>query len=134
MSVVYTQNAHQPQTDLNTQNLLTMSCPVLPPNPFRAGLTFFMKGVRECARLERFSHTLFDRSKKMATEASSLNSTAIDSSKDTSGIGRHPRGLTTLFFTEMWERFSYYGMRALLMLYMTKSVGYDEKLASSIYG
>ena len=31
----------------------------------------------------------------------------------------HPRGLSTLFFTEMWERFSYYGMRALLPLYMT---------------
>src|SRR3974390_908871 len=32
----------------------------------------------------------------------------------------HPRGLTILFTTEMWERFSYYGMRALLILYMTK--------------
>src|ERR1700684_894045 len=32
----------------------------------------------------------------------------------------HPRGLTFLFATEMWERFSYYGMRALLVLYMTK--------------
>jgi proton-dependent oligopeptide transporter, POT family len=32
----------------------------------------------------------------------------------------HPRGLTFLFATEMWERFSYYGMRALLMLYMVK--------------
>ena len=31
----------------------------------------------------------------------------------------HPRGLATLFFTEMWERFSYYGMRALLVLFMT---------------
>ena len=31
----------------------------------------------------------------------------------------HPRGLDTLFFTEMWERFSYYGMRAFLILYMT---------------
>src|SRR4051794_27597066 len=31
----------------------------------------------------------------------------------------HPRGLATLFFTEMWERFSYYGMRALLILFMT---------------
>ena len=32
----------------------------------------------------------------------------------------HPRGLTFLFTTEMWERFSYYGMRSLLVLYMTK--------------
>ncbi|HEY7180075.1 MAG TPA: peptide MFS transporter [Blastocatellia bacterium] len=75
----------------------------------------------------------------MATQASSLNSTALDSSKDTSGIGGHPRGLTTLFFTEMWERFSYYGMRALLILYMTTGVaggglGFDEKTAGGIYG
>ena len=35
----------------------------------------------------------------------------------------HPRGLSTLFFTEMWERFSYYGMRALLVLFMTEQVG-----------
>ena len=34
----------------------------------------------------------------------------------------HPKGLSTLFFTEMWERFSYYGMRALLILFMTASV------------
>ncbi len=34
----------------------------------------------------------------------------------------HPRGLATLFFTEMWERFSYYGMRAILILFMTASV------------
>ena len=34
-------------------------------------------------------------------------------------FGNHPAGLTTLFFTEMWERFSYYGMRALLVLFMT---------------
>ena len=50
----------------------------------------------------------------------------------------HPRGLSTLFFTEMWERFSYYGMRAILTLYMTKSfaeggLGFDEKYASIIY-
>jgi POT family proton-dependent oligopeptide transporter len=34
-------------------------------------------------------------------------------------LGGHPRALATLFFTEMWERFSYYGMRALLILFMT---------------
>jgi POT family proton-dependent oligopeptide transporter len=38
---------------------------------------------------------------------------------DTRGIAGHPRGLTTLFFTEMWERFSFYGMKAILSLYMT---------------
>ena len=35
-------------------------------------------------------------------------------------IGGHPRGLYVLFGAEMWERFSYYGMRALLVLYLTK--------------
>src|SRR4051794_12820309 len=47
----------------------------------------------------------------------------------------HPVGLFTLFFSEMWERFSYYGMRALLVLYMTKGfLGYGDKLAYSVYG
>ncbi|MEJ7616203.1 MAG: peptide MFS transporter [Pyrinomonadaceae bacterium] len=58
---------------------------------------------------------------------------------DTSGIGGHPRGLTTLFFTELWERFSYYGMRAILVLYMVApaaegGLGFDTKRAASIYG
>ena len=39
-----------------------------------------------------------------------------------SGFFGHPRGLATLFFTEMWERFSFYGMRALLILFMTAEV------------
>src|SRR5579864_8934011 len=51
----------------------------------------------------------------------------------------HPRGLATLFFTEMWERFSYYGMRALLILFMTASVangglGFPVMKAGAIYG
>ena len=51
----------------------------------------------------------------------------------------HPRGLATLFFTEMWERFSYYGMRALLILFMAAPVasgglGFDDKTAGAIYG
>jgi len=51
----------------------------------------------------------------------------------------HPRGLSTLFFTEMWERFSYYGMRAFLILYMTAPVvagglGFPVERAASIYG
>jgi POT family proton-dependent oligopeptide transporter len=50
----------------------------------------------------------------------------------------HPRGLSTLFFTEMWERFSYYGMRALLILFMTAPVaagglGFDTAKAGPIY-
>jgi POT family proton-dependent oligopeptide transporter len=46
----------------------------------------------------------------------------------------HPRGLSTLFFTEMWERFSYYGMRAFLILYMVHALGFDDKHAGRIYG
>jgi POT family proton-dependent oligopeptide transporter len=58
--------------------------------------------------------------------------------RDTRFFG-HPRGLSTLFFTEMWERFSYYGMRALLILFMTASVatgglGFDTAKAGAIYG
>lgn len=53
---------------------------------------------------------------------------------DTRGIAGHPRGLTTLFFTEMWERFSFYGMRALLMLYMTKGLNFEQQYAGLIYG
>lgn len=51
----------------------------------------------------------------------------------------HPSGLSSLFFTELWERFSYYGMRALLVLFMVDAVqeggmGLDDKTASAIYG
>ncbi len=53
----------------------------------------------------------------------------------------HPRGLATLFFTEMWERFSYYGMRALLILYMTAAatganpgLGLGTRDAAAVYG
>ena len=51
----------------------------------------------------------------------------------------HPKGLMTLFFTEMWERFSYYGMRALLILFMTTAVvdgglGFDDKTSGAVYG
>ena len=47
---------------------------------------------------------------------------------------KHPSQLPILFFTEMWERFSYYGMRALLVLYLVKNLKYTESLAGSIYG
>ena len=50
----------------------------------------------------------------------------------------HPRGLMTLFFTELWERFGYYGMRALLILYMTDSarggLGMNAEISGAIYG
>jgi proton-dependent oligopeptide transporter, POT family len=51
----------------------------------------------------------------------------------------HPRGLATLFFTEMWERFTYYGMRAILILFLVGSVdqgglGMSDRASSAIYG
>jgi POT family proton-dependent oligopeptide transporter len=69
--------------------------------------------------------------------------TAPTSSNQLSGgtFFGHPRGLGTLFFTEMWERFSYYGMRALLTLFMTTAtieanpgLGFDVVTAGAIYG
>ena len=58
--------------------------------------------------------------------------------RDSAFIG-HPKGLGPLFFTELWERFSYYGMRAILVLYMNASpeeggLGFDVKRSASIYG
>ena len=59
--------------------------------------------------------------------------------RDSSGIFGQPRGLTNLFFTEMWERFGYYGMRALLVLFMVApairgGLAFDTKTAGLIYG
>jgi proton-dependent oligopeptide transporter, POT family len=58
---------------------------------------------------------------------------------DTSGLAGHPSGLTTLFLTEMWERLSYYGMRALLILFMTAplaagGLAFPTEKAAAIYG
>jgi len=55
------------------------------------------------------------------------------------GLGGHPRGLSTLFLTEMWERFSYYGLRPLLVLFMSAALmeggfGFDRGQASAIVG
>ncbi len=46
----------------------------------------------------------------------------------------HPKGLYVLFVTEMWERFSYYGMRAIFTLYMTKALLLNKDISSTIYG
>lgn len=58
---------------------------------------------------------------------------------ETPTFAGHPRGLVTLFFTELWERFSYYGMRSILILYMTSAasqggLGFSVKDAAGIYG
>ncbi len=54
-----------------------------------------------------------------------------DSVTSTSG---HPKGLYLLFFTEMWERFSYYGMRAIFVLFMIKELIFSDQRSSEIYG
>jgi POT family proton-dependent oligopeptide transporter len=64
---------------------------------------------------------------------------AADTLAETRGFAGHPSGLATLFFTEMWERFSYYGMRAFLILYMVApasqgGLGFADADAASIYG
>ncbi|HEX9286148.1 MAG TPA: MFS transporter, partial [Thermoanaerobaculia bacterium] len=64
-----------------------------------------------------------------------MTSRARESGKQWFG---HPRGLSTLFFTEMWERFSYYGMRGILLLFLVNAVatggfGMSDRTASAIY-
>ncbi len=66
-------------------------------------------------------------------------SETLNSKSDTTGFGGHPRGLPTLFFTEMWERFSYYGLRPLLVLFMSAALlnggfGFERDQASAIVG
>src|SRR6266850_6238178 len=75
---------------------------------------------------------------RMATRAIPRVGVAADAAVDRGFFG-HPRGLSTLFFTEMWERFSYYGMRAFLLYYITASVargglGFSDAQGASIYG
>ena len=62
-----------------------------------------------------------------------MTSGATPATPDAAWFG-HPRGLSTLFFTEMWERFSYYGMRGFLILYMVKALGYTDQHAGAVYG
>src|SRR5262245_5108596 len=61
-----------------------------------------------------------------------MTAAAHDPAHDT--ILGHPKGIYVLFFTEMWERFSYYGMRALLVLYMTNYLKFSVEQAGGIYG
>jgi POT family proton-dependent oligopeptide transporter len=49
-------------------------------------------------------------------------------------LRNHPRGLIILFFAEMWERFSYYGMRGILVFYLTQHLLFDDDTASNQYG
>ena len=74
----------------------------------------------------------------MTDSASTHPAPALQAATSATWFG-HPRGLATLFFTEMWERFSYYGMRALLVLYMTAAagaggLGLSEEHSGAVYG
>ena len=75
----------------------------------------------------------------MAIPSTTAEALRPEESARATTFGGHPRGLRTLFFTEMWERFSYYGMRALLVLYLTATiaeggVAFPIEKATSIYG
>ncbi len=68
-----------------------------------------------------------------------VESPAKHTERDHGGIAGHPRGLSMLFYAEMWERFSYYGMRAILLLFMIAplamgGMGMDQDFATQIYG
>jgi len=68
-----------------------------------------------------------------------MSQTAAPAAGDPPQLLGHPRGLATLFFTEMWERFTYYGMRAILILFLVAAVGdgglgLDDRTANAIYG
>jgi POT family proton-dependent oligopeptide transporter len=78
------------------------------------------------------------RTATISVTVATLPASPTNAQWDRSFFG-HPRGLSTLFFTEMWERFSYYGMRALLILFMTATVahgglGFPTSKAGAIYG
>ena len=62
-----------------------------------------------------------------------MTDTVATKPRDTSFFG-HPKGLAILFFTEMWERFSYYGMRGLLVLYLTQHFLFSDAKSSIMYG
>lgn len=63
------------------------------------------------------------------------NGTEISMNQQSASSGKgHPKGLYLLFFTEMWERFSYYGMRAIFVLYMVNQLRLAQDEASNIYG
>src|SRR5947207_15424491 len=83
-------------------------------------------------------HPFYEYPVRMATRAVPGAGVMTDARIDAGFFG-HPRGLSTLFFTEMWERFSYYGMRAFLILYMVApaaagGLGFTDARAASIYG
>ncbi len=73
----------------------------------------------------------------MTDISNSSNTSADQSPLETGAVNTilgHPRGLVILFFTEMWERFSYYGMRGLLILYLTQHFLFSDERSTVLYG
>jgi POT family proton-dependent oligopeptide transporter len=82
--------------------------------------------------------SIFDQPQAGQVAHDEMPSGMLNAADDTRFFG-HPRGLSTLFFTEMWERFSYYGLRPLLVLFMTAALmdggfGFERGPASAIVG
>lgn len=90
-----------------------------------------------CSRRTDFFHSSFAQHTNAKT--SYIRSVVICFTKhsimnSTTASTGHPKGLWVLFGTEMWERFNYYGMRAVLVLFMTKALLFDKVFASNLYG
>jgi POT family proton-dependent oligopeptide transporter len=70
----------------------------------------------------------------MSISQSSNSDLSDQSSNAFKNDSRQPLGLRVIFFAEMWERFSYYGMRSLLVLYLINSLSYTRDNALALYG
>jgi POT family proton-dependent oligopeptide transporter len=91
------------------------------------------------ARFTTLTDSFFAVKRNMADESKVMDAHGSAAAAQEKRFLGHPAGLSTLFFTEMWERFSYYGMRAFLILYMTAplaagGLGMADADAGSIYG
>src|SRR5579884_1927102 len=91
-------------------------------------------GLLYCARsAHRRSRTPCARKDLSNISVGSIGATPAGTVRDHRTLLGHPAGLFVLFFTEMWERFSYYGMRALLMLYMVEFFRWSQADSSTVY-
>ena len=70
----------------------------------------------------------------MSTPQTSSFTQTDQEPQESKNDSRQPPGLRVIFFTEMWERFSYYGMRSLLVLYLINSLSYTRENALALYG
>ena len=82
---------------------------------------------------ERLAHARLPTESIILNNPDSVDGAAVAMTSDPAWFG-HPRQLARLFTTEMWERFGYYGMRALLTLYLVKHFLFNDRAANAIYG